>query len=268
MTIPKYKIDLYTICYNEEKIIPFVINYWKYLQVNHVYVANNNSTDKSVELLSQYPDWITIKTYNDNVDFNDKWNNDYKNNIWKGSDADFVIICDMDECIYSKDFISNLDYMMENDVDVCTPIGTNVYSYRFPILFNPNMLVHELNSIRFKFCKFESKQLIFRPDKVKEINYTMGAHDSKPIRYDNSNCKVIGGKSFKIPMINLHLKMFGLDYILFLYHRNASRLSEINKKHNWGWHYTVPDDSIRNMFEQDIKSAQTFKNYYRNLLKI
>lgn len=52
------KVDLYTLCWNEIKIIPFVIDYWKNIkeQVDefHVYIYDNGSDDGSVEELRKY----------------------------------------------------------------------------------------------------------------------------------------------------------------------------------------------------------------------
>ena len=52
------KLNWYTLCYNEEIIIPYVIDYWKKI-INDginlkVIVYDNHSTDNSVELLSKY----------------------------------------------------------------------------------------------------------------------------------------------------------------------------------------------------------------------
>ena len=41
-----------------------------------------------------------------------------------------------------------------------------------------------------------------------------------------------------------HLKWLGKDYVISKYHESAKRLSEINKRHRYGWHYTKTDDEI------------------------
>ena len=57
----KHKIALITLCYNESKIMPFVIDYWKQF-VTHANVFDNGSTDNSREILSKY-DCITVIDY-------------------------------------------------------------------------------------------------------------------------------------------------------------------------------------------------------------
>ena len=47
-----YKLDWYTLMYNEADIIPYVVDYWQKLRDSgidlHVYIYDNYSTDNSV----------------------------------------------------------------------------------------------------------------------------------------------------------------------------------------------------------------------------
>ena len=54
-------IDVYTLCWNEMAILPFVIEAWKRF-ARHVYVFDNGSTDGSIEFLKRY-DWITVEHF-------------------------------------------------------------------------------------------------------------------------------------------------------------------------------------------------------------
>ena len=65
------KIEVYTLCWNEMDILPWVIDYWqKY--ASHVTVFDNGSTDGSPWLLGRY-DWITVKPF-ESGGFNDTEN--------------------------------------------------------------------------------------------------------------------------------------------------------------------------------------------------
>jgi hypothetical protein len=97
-------VHLYTCCYNEKEILPFVVDYWKNM-VDCVFVYDNYSTDGSKEFLQQY-DWITVIEYDSNNKLNDYVLLDIKNTKWKQSigESDWVVVCDMDECLYCDNF--------------------------------------------------------------------------------------------------------------------------------------------------------------------
>ena len=116
----KYKIHAYVVCWNEMDNIPFVVDYWKRF-AERVIVYDNGSDDGSVEYLSQYP-WIEVRQFKTNG-FDDTANMNIKNSCWKESIgiADFVVVSDLDECLYSPILESELDYMKANDITICGP---------------------------------------------------------------------------------------------------------------------------------------------------
>ena len=116
----KYKIYAYVVCWNEMNNIPFVVDYWKRF-AERVIVYDNGSDDGSVEYLSQYP-WIEVRQFKTNG-FDDTANMNIKNRCWKESIgiADFVVVSDLDECLYSPVLESELEYMKANDITICGP---------------------------------------------------------------------------------------------------------------------------------------------------
>ena len=86
-----------------------------------VIVYDNGSDDGSVEYLSQYP-WIEVRQFKTNG-FDDTANMNIKNSCWKESIgiADFVVVSDLDECLYSPVLESELEYMKANDITICGP---------------------------------------------------------------------------------------------------------------------------------------------------
>lgn len=118
------KIYLYTLCWNEMDILPFVIDYWKHLGITKAIVYDNGSTDGSVEFLSKY-DWIEVRHF-ETKGMNDNKQKDIKNNCWKetkGKDIDFVIVCDMDEIIFSDNLNEILETMKKDNYNaMITPI--------------------------------------------------------------------------------------------------------------------------------------------------
>lgn len=253
MTYPK--IDIYTICYNEEAIVPFMINYWKHLKVNHVYVADNYSTDKSVELLSQYPDWITITKLETDNKLNDIVNIDYKNNCWKSSDADLCIVCDFDEAIFTEDIVSVYEEMCSCGIDAIQCFGVWCSSEKFPILETSDELLHTLPDMKFNYDKNMSKTAVIRPNKLNETNYFPGAHNLNAFTKTGSSANVADGRYFKNPVYLLHYKDLSLDYVIRKYRSSQARLSDLNKICRYGIHYNFSDEKIRNDFEMRMKTG-------------
>lgn len=137
-------IDVHVICWNEEKILPFAIQYWK-RYARHVYVYDNGSDDKTLEILAQYPDWITVKRFGTGGIDNHEYL-EVKDNCWKGSDADWV------EC----------------------------WGWKFPE-YNEEKLGHELVEKPMKSMSvWHHKCVLLKPSEVKEINYSVGAHLCRP----------------------------------------------------------------------------------------
>lgn len=98
--------------------MPFVIEYWKRF-VNHAYIYDNGSDDGTIDYLKQF-DWITVIPLEPDG-FNDKVNMSIKNNAWKNNiTADYICVCNMDECLYADDIEKSLDYCEQHNIDIIT----------------------------------------------------------------------------------------------------------------------------------------------------
>lgn len=247
----KMNIDLYTLCWNEIKIIPFVIQYWENIknQVDlfHAYVYDNGSNDGSIEELSKY-DWITVRHF-DSDGINELAYLQIKNNAWKESrgKADFVIVCDMDECLYTKDFKKLFEDMKKENISLCTPKWLEMYSKEFPI-YNGKLLHMQITKCKGTNADVgTSKTIIFNPNKIKEINYVVGAHQCNPI----GEIKMLNSNNTFI----MHYKHLSIDYVLNRYKKCAERLSLINKRMGWGYHYALSEDENRKNFDKEYNEC-------------
>lgn len=238
------KIDLYTFCWNEMDILPFVVDYWKRF-VTHAYVYDNGSTDGSVEYLKQF-DWITVEHFETNGTDDAKLR-DLKNAEWKKSKgkADWVVICDMDEIVYSKDLLKEFEYASANGY---TAIDCDWYWFcedYLPKYENDGKLLHQKCS---KFFINPGKHLIFNPNEIDEINYVVGAHSANP----KGNYKPY--KSDKIVVFHTN-KGFGIDYKIERYKVMNDNLSETNRRNKWCIHYGFSKDVlIKDYLDSQAKS--------------
>ena len=91
-------VHYYILCWNEERILPQVLDHYsKFCQ--KMVVMDNESDDRSVEIIQSYPN-AEVRTYQSNSQIRNDIYLEIKNNIWKESrgKADWVIVCVCYEC--------------------------------------------------------------------------------------------------------------------------------------------------------------------------
>ena len=255
-------IDIYVLCWNEEQIIPYVIDYWKYINPRKVYVYDNESTDDSRKLLLEY-DKVEIIEYESDNNIRDDIYTDIKNNCWKESDADFVIVCDMDECVYSDHLHEILQYMKDNNQTIShTAVLTTVSKYIQP--HDVNTLYHEYNDTNiWSFYNVNDKALIFSPTKIQEIEYISGAHDCSPAGvvnwYDKQNID---------PIFTIHIKNLSLNYKLTRHGQYYKRLSDFNKENGLGYHYMFQNEQQITDFLEVIQDSKKYDDIIKEIYKL
>ena len=240
------KVYLYANCWNEMKILPFVVDYWKQF-VTKAFVYDNGSTDGSVEFLSSF-DWIEVRELISDG-FNDQIIANFKNNEWKkdiDDSVDFVVCCDIDECIYHPDIIKVLEDLKRKQIALIHPKMYNIVSLDFPEYVDGKLL-HEICP-QCKEC--ESKTLMFDPSLVREMSYTVGCHKCYPkFVYPHLSTKDLSS------LYVFHCKQLSIDYVIKRYMDLQNRLSDLNKKMLWGVHYAYSEDKIKTDFNTLWKTS-------------
>lgn len=212
-------IEVFAICYNEELLLPYFIDHYKKMGAK-ITIIDNQSTDKSRSIIEKAG--CTYMAYNSNNQIRDDLYLQIKNNCWKDSKADWVIVCDIDELIE-----------VNFDISKYTIINTKGFDM---IGLPPSRIgVHN---------KMYSKHIMFRPNHFREINYTPGCHSLNPIP--------VGTISGSIEIANLlHYKYISEDYVYTRHLMYQERLSDINKQLGWGIEYqNVERKKIINKFNE------------------
>lgn len=227
------KIDVFTLCYNEEILMPYFLRH--YLSFcDTITIYDNGSTDHSIEIAKQNRK-VRVLPFSSDNSFCDDINRDIKNNCWKDSKADWVIVVDFDEFVY---LIPGDNRMY--DSTIIEPCWWDMISDKLPS--TKGQIYEEINQGRILP---QSKVVMFCPSEIKEINYEVGAHVCHPI----GNVQLLN-----TPLISiLHYKMISLDYYLSRTSLLASRLSELNKKEGWGFHYNFDREQIVQYYEETWK---------------
>ena len=221
------KIHAHILSWNEEKILPFTLDYYSNI-CEKIFIYDNMSTDSSDEIYKRYSKVEVIKWDSDDS-FNDLHNVNIKNNEYKkrsrNQNVDWVIICDCDEILYHPNLISKLTEYKEQGIDCPKVEGHDMFSESFPIY--DGKLITEKIKYGSEVYEPMSKQIIINPNV--DIEYGFGAHNYKCLE-----CKTNDDAELKL----LHYKFIDFKYVLNRYRTSNKRLSEFNKTNGFGSHYT------------------------------
>lgn len=180
---------------------------------------DNYSTDNSVELATSLG--IEVRTFGVKGVLDDQHYLDVKNNVWKeqrGKGVDYVIVVDADEFI-----------TIPFKLTCTTPkvIGFNMISDKLPT----DDIEQEINT--GEFSESYSKQAIFNPDAITEINYRHGCHQNGMVGNitNEDTCKLYH-----------YRQIGGVRRMLDRHAEYRIRMSAFNRKHGMGVHYLHTDE--------------------------
>jgi len=216
-------IEVYALTNNEEKLMPYFMRH--YNQFAKVILLESNSTDRTIEIAESMG--ADVWTYDVPDEVNDEWFLEVKNNCWKESKADWVMVVDADEFIYHPDIVGILE---KTDATVFLPRLFNMFHDCFPT--TEGQIYEEVTGGR----EGGGKMNIFRPSEITEINYAIGCHNATP----EGNVNL----SINSEIMTLHMRHLGSDYVIERNKRFASRMSELNRSMGWGFHVDSPPEEV------------------------
>ncbi|MGD0341564.1 MAG: glycosyltransferase family 2 protein [Bacteroidales bacterium] len=223
------KVDIFSLCHQEVKLLPYYMRH--YSQYGQVYLYEGHSTDGTAELAKSLG--AIIVPFDTGNEVRDDLFQNMKNNCWKNSDADWAIVCDMDEFIYHPDFLKYLE----------TVQGTIIMPRTYEMMSDtfPTTTGQIYDEVKYGF-EGSRKMFLFKPHELRGINYGAGAHAALP------EGNVIINRDSEI--ICMHMRHLSIDYVV---ERNAylsKRLSAINRQNRWGWHTELPRKAIEDFYAQ------------------
>jgi hypothetical protein len=240
------RIECFLLAWNEISIMPFVIRHYQKF-CDKITIYDNHSTDGSAELARSMG--CEVIPFGDKF-FNDQHNMEVKNNCWKGSDADWVIVADFDEIMIPSrsqllPYFKNDDWYVTNEWDGITifkTIGWQIMSEEMP----KDDLLEITNGYRFDNY---SKNVIFNPKEIHEINYNPGAHRCNPIG------NVVWSEEH---LYVLHYKHIGgVERTIKRYREYQKRMSKINRQRGWGVHYNQTPVQLRKEWNERMAISKS-----------
>jgi len=227
-------VHLYLLCYNEEHMIGTTLKHYRTRFPNiKITVCDNESTDSSVEIAKKHD--CEIHLYKSEKKINEFIHHDIKENLWKKSEADWIITADMDELLYMSQ--KDLEKEDANGVTIITTQGYNMVA---------DSKRKDLSDIELervdegRKADSYSKKICFKRREIDQMNFDGGAH----------HCCPVGRKvQFSEKIYSLyHFKFLGFPFLYANYSRNFKRSHDM-RRFNMALHYTGNKEQIRKIME-------------------
>lgn len=230
-------IEAYIITWNREDLIHLTINYYKQF-CSKIVIFDNFSTDRTRDIARELG--CDVRLFGVSGSLDDSEYLKVKNNAWKRSEADWVIVCDDDEILYDPDLMDKLYRARADGITIFKPQGYNMHSDLMP---ESSWLDIKTGLKNDNY----SKWIIFSP-KIQEIGYVYGCHEARPK----------GNLKFREDLKLLHYRdIGGVERLLKRHRQYVERFSTINKKWNLGHHYKQDEDEKRREWKDCLEKSET-----------
>lgn len=227
-------IEVYVITFNEAETIRLFIKHYQRLGAT-IKVFDNFSDDGTPYICESLG--CQVETFGIKGELNDAQYRKIKNYKWKGSKADWVIVCDADEILD----ISSETLEQEKTATIFRTHGFNIYSHDMP----KDDYFEILTGVPDESY---SKLVIFNPNRISDMMYEYGCHQANPygtVVYS------------KVDPTLFHYRAIGGPERMVKRHAlYRSRMGELNKRMGLGIHYTYSDERrIQEWHEFYVKSV-------------
>lgn len=226
----KQNIETYIIAWNEAETIALTIKH--YQEFSKVILYDNFSDDRTREIAEEMG--CEVRMFGRAGELNDAEYLKVKNNAWKKSQADFVIIVDADEILQKPTDFNGTIFKTK---------GFNIYSHDMP-----NLTYFEIN--RGHWDDNYSKSVIFSPKKINAINYTYGAH----------KCDPKGEVIYSPEVLTLfHYRCIGgPERIVKRHALYCKRMGHLNRTLGLGSHYLYDDNRRRKEWNEYYEKSYEY----------
>lgn len=234
-------IEAHVIAFNEAETIHLTIK-WYQKFCSHIIIHDNFSDDGTREIAKSMG--CTVKTFGKPGELSDRAYQELKNECFKkkhnGHDhRDYVIIVDADEILQLPDWLEQ----GPKYPSIFKIQGWNVFSHDMPVNDWFDITNGHLDGNY-------SKTVIFDPKRITDINFSIGAHASRP------KGNVIWSDS---TLYLFHYRNVGGPKRLIDRHRlYRPRMSKENIERNFGHHYLMSDIERIAEWESKYQKSKPF----------
>lgn len=231
-------IEAFILCFNEEKMIEHTLNYYSTF-CDKINVIDNQSTDQSIQIVEEKFPNVNVIELDTDGEYREDVQIHIRNTCWKNSEADYVIMCDMDEFLYDENLSLKLKMLKEKNITIPVVSGYNMVSDSFPQNYKTSIVNQVVNGVRDRTF---DKSIIFSPKDIVSMNFGPGSHYCHPELIESKTDPLL---EFKL----LHFKYIGKKYLYDKHESYSSRMSEINKKNKFGFEYDLGKEHIDKVYK-------------------
>jgi glycosyltransferase involved in cell wall biosynthesis len=232
-------VTIYTITFNEEILIQFMIDYYRQRFPGcRIVVYDNQSTDQTVKIALKNN--CEVIPFDTNNQYQEGLQIKIRNNCWKNSSTDWVLVCDLDELLD----INELKLRAESKLG-STIISTKTYDM---INLKDNI---DIASMKHGVSSpLQGKLILFNKKYINEINYGPGSHSCNP-----KGRVIFSKKNYKL----FHYNSINQEVTIQKFKERAARMSLENLANNWGIHFLMTPEEIRKEYKIERRKAKKVK---------
>ncbi len=169
------RVHVYATCSNDQILLPHFLKHYAFAE--RIVIHHNASSDSSSEIATAKPK-VEWRSYHSNEAQDNSKCLEIKNEAWKESrgQADFVIVCDLDEFLYHPNLHDLLKTTKQTGGTILKPLGFEMCGEQTP---NPSDCL--LTTISCGVRAYEhDKCILFDPNAIDEIRYQSGEPTCHP----------------------------------------------------------------------------------------
>jgi len=232
----KQRIDLFCLCWNDARMLPYFFQHYDPI-VDRYFIYDNGSTDGSLELLENHGR-VEITHFDTPGDSFVEEECRLGDTMWQNSDADWVIVTDIDEHIYHPRLLAYLQQCADEGITAIRTVGYEMVWDRFPSGDGP---LYELVPDGTRSVGHD-RLCIFNPKELTGTNYAPGRHTADPTGH-------VVWPAYREVLL-LHFKHLGLDYLVARSAELLKGLKSKDIKSGWGIHYTWSEAKIAEKWQE------------------
>src|ERR1700690_2790184 len=225
------KVEVHVLRYGDDWLVPYMVRH--YLSYATKLVIHDAGGGRSLEMEALDPR-VCVLPWDDCPQVDELKYTELRNSCWKGTDADWVVVADLDELIYFPEGAEkSLGAYTQMGAAVIRPHGFELFSETYP---TGNGQIYDEIKQAAPDDKWYAKPILFTPHLVSEIRLGMGSHAADPVLHDQRRFAVGQKWPFaKPPTWLLHCKQIGpVKDIADRYDATHARMCEMNLKMHWG----------------------------------
>jgi glycosyltransferase involved in cell wall biosynthesis len=226
-------VEIFGIFWNEQEIIQDFIDWYRVRLPNaKITIIDNESDDKTVEIAKN--NGCEVISYNTNGFMDEQTLMNLRNNIWRNSNSEWIIIVDSDEFVDITH-----DILDKSNWNVAKCVGYEMFGEGEPI----EELLYGCQTDGY------SKSAVFNKNEIENMNFGPGNHTERPT--PKSGFLV----NFAENRPNLyHTKWRSWSNGINRAHILSKRRSEHSDKMGWNFHYGLPDSKHSEYYGNGIKN--------------